>query len=144
MKKIAFVIHGWSTTISNLNPSIDFLKDENFEVYTPYLEGHYSNNPDDFVKPNWKDWLNQCDKEFKSIYNKYDEFYLFGFSMGGLIATNLSIKYNIKNLYLLAPAFFIKNWLAYLTPIVSLFIKYKKDKEPNNNNPINNRYRSYS
>lgn len=143
-KKTVIIIHGWSTTVDNLKPLTEKLSD--FNVVTPKLKGHYGTKPDDFVKPSWKDWLNQCDEVVRDTVKKegVDNIIIAGFSMGGVIATILSITHHIEKLVLMSPAFYIRRKEAYLAPFLKFFVKYIKNSEPDNSDPEKNVYRSYT
>ncbi len=53
----------------------------------------------------WYNWVSRAEEEIIKAKNEKREIILIGYSMGGVIATYLASKFEIKRLILLAPAF---------------------------------------
>jgi len=105
VRKAILLIHGFAGGCYDYG---DFPNDlesfKNFDVYTFTLPGH-----DKFLinKVSKDDWLKSAEIETEKLINKgYRTIYVIGYSMGGIIATNIAAKYTeVKKLVLAAPAF---------------------------------------
>lgn len=102
-KKAILIIHGLAGSPVEHNEIMKCLKNE-FDVYSYYLPGHEKGI---LNHPTKEDWINESENQIKSLYEKgYEEIYLIGHSMGGVIASYLANKYKkVKKLVLEAPAF---------------------------------------
>ncbi len=105
MKRIAvMIIHGF---MSN-QKEVEYLKNSlnnisNFDVFTFTLPGHEDYN---FKDINYKDWIDYSEKVLKDLKMRYNDIYIIGHSMGGVIASHLaSTNREIKKLVLVAPSF---------------------------------------
>lgn len=126
---VVFVIHGWTGAPATLRPLAQAINNKGATVHVPLLAGHGCDSPDDFVVPSFIDWIKQVENEIEAYkkLNPQAKISIVGHSMGGLIATAVSQKLGyIENVVLAAPAFTPKDWMIYLTPFLSLFVKYWK------------------
>lgn len=75
-----------------------------YDVYSFTLPGH---DGDFTEKVTRERWIETCEQEVKFLINNgYNEIYVIGHSMGGILATLMANKYKeIKKLVLVAPAF---------------------------------------
>lgn len=111
------------------------LYNSGFDVFTPRLPGHGSSQRD-FVNSKYKDWINCELTAAKYLKSKYDELYIVGHSMGGLIALIIAQKLKIQKIALVAPATDIIGFETNLSivklKIASFFnIKGKRDWKSN-------------
>lgn len=104
-KKAILLIHGFvggNYDFGNLPNELQIIG--NFDVFTFTLPGH-----EKLVVKNVKysDWINSAKEQIEFlIKNNYQEIYLIGHSMGGVIASYLASTYpQVKKLVLAAPAF---------------------------------------
>ncbi|GAB3045389.1 alpha/beta hydrolase [Virgibacillus ainsalahensis] len=95
------VIHGYTGGPYELDPLVNFLKEKtNWRIEVPTLPGHGKTlNLED---ASYKKWIEKAEGALKQLSKEYDEIYLIGFSMGGMIASYLAAKYKVDNLVLLA------------------------------------------
>ena len=110
-KKAILIVHGFA---GNMNENKDlalFLENQNFDVKLFDLPGHGESKHVGKLKK--EDWILAVENELINlINNNYEEIYLIGHSMGGVISSYLATKYpQVKKLVLLAPAFIYKNRL---------------------------------
>lgn len=104
-RKAVLLIHGFVGSTKDLEPLFFSLNHEmKFDVYNFLLPGH------DEIKYSIsnEDWLKATEEKMNELIKYgYHDIYVVGHSMGGLIATNMAIKYPkyVKKLVLLAPAF---------------------------------------
>jgi carboxylesterase len=122
-QKAVLLLHGfggkssnWSYTAEKINKTLKI------PVYVPRLPGH-GTNINDFLNSNADQWLRKAVDSYLYLKNDFQEIYLAGISMGGLLAALISSKFEIKKLSLVAPAFFTKNKNIVFTPYIKHFIK---------------------
>lgn len=89
------VIHGFGGGFHEVESLALFLSDNDYNVICPTLKGHTGKRYD-MKKATYEEWINSAEIELIKLLEKNSEVVIIGFSMGGLIATNLSLKYNIK------------------------------------------------
>lgn len=117
-KRGCVLIHGFTGSPKEIEVLANHLKEQSYEVSTPMLKGHdYVLNRHELRKATWKDWIASAENGIKEMVEQYDELYLVGFSMGGLISAYLATKYPIKKLVLLSASVFYLNPKKFLDMI---------------------------
>ncbi|WP_404451194.1 alpha/beta fold hydrolase [Virgibacillus necropolis] len=97
------LIHGYTGGPYEIEPLSNFLKEEtSWHIEVPTLPGHGRKLA--LKNVSHKKWINAAENSLKQLLTKYDEVYLIGFSMGGMIASYLAAKYKVDKLVLLASA----------------------------------------
>jgi carboxylesterase len=97
------IIHGFTGGPHELEPLTEYLEaNTDWHISVPTLPGHGRNLMLENV--NYKSWLETAEASLKKLREKYDEIYIIGFSMGGMIAAYLAAKYKVNKLVLLATA----------------------------------------
>ncbi|GGA84291.1 alpha/beta hydrolase [Ornithinibacillus halotolerans] len=97
------IIHGFTGGPHELEPLTNYLKtNTDWHISVPTLPGHGEKLA--LENANYKSWLETAEDSLKEIKEKYDEIYIIGFSMGGMIAAYLAAKYKVDKLVLLATA----------------------------------------
>lgn len=97
------IIHGYTGGPYEVDPLACYLKaNSNWHIEVPTLPGHGRHL--DLTNASHTEWINAAEESFKKLQKKYDEIYLIGFSMGGMIAAYLAAKYKVDKLVLLATA----------------------------------------
>lgn len=99
------LVHGFAGGVYDeeyLNHQLELIP--NYDVFTFTLPGHDGNTS---KKITGDDWIKKSESEIEFlITNGYNRIYVFGHSMGGVIAAYLASKYKeVKKLVLVAPAF---------------------------------------
>ncbi|HLR67322.1 alpha/beta hydrolase [Virgibacillus alimentarius] len=95
------IIHGFTGGPYELGPLTEYLKEHtNWDIKVPVLPGHGRILA--LKNVSYKKWIKKAEDVMKQLKKKYDEIYVIGFSMGGMIAAYLAAKYNIDKLVLLA------------------------------------------
>ena len=102
------LIHGYSATPYELAWVSRQLNDLGYTVLTPRLPGHGTCKKD-FLSSNWKDWLRCVSESYIDLASRHEKVYVGGHSMGALLGTILARHFDVKKLFLLAPAFKIVN-----------------------------------
>ncbi|GGB55595.1 alpha/beta fold hydrolase [Virgibacillus dakarensis] len=97
------IIHGYTGGPYEVDPLASFLTENtNWHITVPTLPGHGKKLT--LKDISHKRWIQAAENTLEQMLEKYDEIYLIGFSMGGMIASYLAAKYNVTKLVLLAPA----------------------------------------
>ncbi len=97
------LIHGFTGGPYELGPLAEYLKEQtDWHIETPTLSGHGKELH--LENTTYKDWITDAEDTLRQMAAKYDEIYIVGFSMGGMIAAYLAAKYNVNKLVLLATA----------------------------------------
>ena len=78
-------LHGFTATPSELEPTVQLLRQEGFEVYTPLLPGHGA-SPEVLNQSDWKEWFASVTENLSQIHGRYEKVIVAGLSMGGLLA----------------------------------------------------------
>lgn len=108
--KACVLIHGFTGSPKEIELIAEHLRKRGIQVITPVLPGHgESLNRKEMRKYNRKDWIDTAEKAVKEMVESYQEVYLIGFSMGGLISSYLASKYPIKKLVLLSASVYYMN-----------------------------------
>lgn len=97
------IIHGYTGGPYEVAPLAEYLRENtNWHIEVPTLPGHGKKLA--LENTSHKNWLTASENSLKQLAEKFDEIYLIGFSMGGMIAAYLAAKYKVDKLVLLAPA----------------------------------------
>jgi carboxylesterase len=130
-KNAVLLIHGYTGTPHDMYYLGQRLNEGGFTVYIPRLSGHGTNSID-FLNSNWKDWLRRVVDSYIELNSKYENVYVSGLSMGGVLTLLLAAQFNPKKIALAAPALEARNKLLRLTPIIKWFTKKIERKEKDN------------
>jgi len=123
INKAVLLLHGFagkSTNWSYIGEKI--FQEKNAAVYIPRLPGHGTNSSD-FRASSSEQWLRKSIDSYLYLKSNFEQIYLAGLSMGGLLASLLAVNFKIKKLSLVAPAFYTSDKKLALTPIGKYFIK---------------------
>ena len=107
-RKAILIIHGFAGGTYDEEDLANYLElNKFFDVYQFTLPGHNKN----LSKVKYQEWIKSSEYKIEWLIKKgYNNIYLIGHSMGGVIATYLSTKYRqVKKLVLIAPAFHYLN-----------------------------------
>lgn len=117
------LLHGFTGNPDEVAPLAKHIQERtDWLIHLPTLPGHEADG--DLREVTWQDWLQFAEAEFQHLQQKCTSVYVVGFSMGGLIALYLSVKYTVPRLVLLAPALFQLNTPQLLEDFVKIFKEY--------------------
>ncbi|MBO0602143.1 alpha/beta fold hydrolase [Sporosarcina sp. E16_3] len=103
MKTGVLFIHGFTGGPLEVRPLVNFLKVRtNWQLAIPTLPGHGITL--NLQKGSADSWLMEAELALKRLQKEVDRVIVVGFSMGGLIAMYLSLRYKIDKLVLLSAA----------------------------------------
>lgn len=96
MGKLGFlIIHGFNGTTDEVKPLSEFLNAHGYTTYCPLLNGH-GKGKKQLAKSNHKAWIDSAQQAYNYLKTMCDKIIVIGFSMGGLIALNLSVNNDIR------------------------------------------------
>ena len=103
MKTGVLFIHGFTGGPLEVRPLVNFLKMKtNWQLAIPTLPGHGITL--NLEKGSADSWLMEAELALKRLQKEVDRVIVVGFSMGGLIAMYLALRYKIDKLVLLSAA----------------------------------------
>lgn len=103
MKIGVLMLHGFSGGPYEIEPLAKYIENNtNWIIEKPTFMGH----GDSLSLKGYKaeHWLMDAEIAYRQLAKKVDEIYIVGFSMGGIIALYLAMRYKVKKLVLLSAA----------------------------------------
>ena len=126
----AFLLHGFATNTYDFISIMPFLKKRYDAIFLENMPGHGDNGTlNDFTAENTLEYVN---KRFDEIKEKYELVDVYGYSMGGVLATYLGVKKDVNRIILLAPANKYVNAHIFATKIkkeLEFMAKSEKDRK---------------
>lgn len=121
----AMLLHGFATNKLDFITIIPFLKKRYDVIFLEDLPGHGNNgNLEDFTVDNVINFVNE---KYDELSLKYDKIDVYGYSMGGVLATYLAMNKNVNRIILLAPANKYVNARAFAKKIKTEIMIMNKD-----------------
>ena len=118
------LIHGFTGSPSEMRPIGDRLAAAGVRCYAPLLPGH-GTSLDDMEASTATDWLDGARAAMVRARASHSRLFTVGFSMGGLLALNLSLTVHLDGLVVVSSPLAIHDPRARLMPILSLFRRYE-------------------
>ncbi len=113
------LLHGFTGGPYEVQPLADYLQERtDWKIVVPTLPGHGETLALKGIKH--IEWIEHAETELKALKEQCDQVYIIGFSMGGLIAAYLSVKYEVNKLVLLSAAAYYLNFKQLVKDIGSL------------------------
>jgi carboxylesterase len=101
-ERALLILHGFSSSPAVYRYLIPNIK--NYDaIVCPILPGH-AESIEAFSHSRASEWLLTATKACEALINEYKKVDVLGLSLGGLLACELSQKFNLNHLFLLAPA----------------------------------------
>ncbi|MFC4322052.1 alpha/beta hydrolase [Litchfieldia salsa] len=114
-------IHGFTGSPYEVEPLTEYLrKKTDWMIVSPTLPGHGETLS--LKGLTYNDWVESAEEELKKLFERCDEVYVIGFSMGGIIAGHLASIYPIKKLILLSAAVYYVNPKQLLVDVRSMLV----------------------
>ena len=92
-----FMIHGYKSTPNVYNYSAHCFFEHGYDSYAYLLPG-FGTSIEEFEKTNFTQWFNYISAKYEDIKKDYDNVFIIGISMGGLITLKLGEKYSDTDL----------------------------------------------
>lgn len=102
MSRAAIFYHGFLTDDKDFGDLYDSVRDNYDEIVKYVFPGHQT--PNDFALFTEEETFKTAEKAYDDLRAKYDEIDVYGFSMGGAMATHIAKLKDPARLVLLAPA----------------------------------------
>ncbi|MFS0577150.1 alpha/beta fold hydrolase [Sporosarcina sp. 179-K 3D1 HS] len=103
MKTGVLLIHGFTGGPFEVRPFVDFLQEKtDWAIAVPTLPGHGVKL--ELEKGSAASWLMEAETAFRKLQKEVDRVMVVGFSMGGLIALYLALRYKTDRVVLLSAA----------------------------------------
>lgn len=121
-KKAVLLIHGYTGTPDEMRPLGDYLNAAGYTVRCERLPGH-GTNIEDLKSTTASDWFATVRKACEEILEEFDDVYVCGLSMGGLLAIKIAATLPVKKAAFLATPIFLPDKRIKFYPILKYFIK---------------------
>ncbi|WP_408954467.1 alpha/beta hydrolase [Natroniella sp. ANB-PHB2] len=125
------LIHGFTGSPAHMRLLGEALHQEGYTVSGILLPGH-GTCVEDMEQTDWQDWLTAVEEEYQQLRAEYNQVYLLGLSMGGILSLLLAENYAVDKVVSLAAPIKIQNKLAYLTPILKWFKRFQYSSNGDN------------
>ena len=103
MKTGVLFLHGFTGGTFEVRPFIRYVEERtDWIISDPILPGH--DFPIDLSKVSAESWMMEAELALNKLRKETDRIVVVGFSMGGIIALYLALRYNIEKLVLLSAA----------------------------------------
>ena len=123
------MIHGIFGTPRHFDDIVKLVPD-NWSVYNILLDGH-GKGVREFSRTSMGKWKNQVNEMFAKLYEKYDNIYIVGHSMGTLLSLDISFKYADKIRAMILLAVPLKIFLKPVSTINSVKLVFGLTSEDN-------------
>ena len=118
------LIHGYAGDLSEIKYLKKYLEYKNlFDVYDIVLAGH-GGTKRELEKTDNHDWMHSAEEKIKELQLIYSKIIIIGFSMGGLIGSQIAAKADIYKLILVNTPFDFWNILVILKDIFSFNVNH--------------------
>lgn len=110
-EKALLVIHGLHESPAYMFGFSKAFYDKGYNVLSLRLPGHQTIDRDDLNKVKASEWIDSSVQALAQTMMLGNQVEVLGYSLGGLLAANLALKYpdQVKALYLVAPALALRN-----------------------------------
>ena len=103
MKTGVLFLHGFTGGMFEVRPFIQYVEERtDWITSVPILPGH--DFPIDLSKVSAESWMMEAELALNRLRKETDRIIVVGFSMGGIIALYLALRYKIEKLVLLSAA----------------------------------------
>lgn len=131
MRTGVLFVHGFTGGSFEVRPLIRYFQSlTDWEIVIPTLSGH--DFPLALDKVSAESWLMEAEQALRQLMQRVDRVVVVGFSMGGLIAMYLALRYPVDRLVLLSPAAKYLNIKILFEDAPTLFREVFRKKHPPN------------
>ncbi len=95
--KAVILFHAYTGSPNDVNSLGRALERENYTVLKPTFDGHNLKDPNEILKYGIEDWVKNGEDAYQQLVDDgFTDISVFGLSLGGIIATHVMLKYNLK------------------------------------------------
>lgn len=102
------LIHGWTSSPSELEGLKNHLTEKGVRVVTPFLPGH-GTAPEHLNQVSWQDWVSESERELVKLKESAEKVFVGGVSLGGNIAFLLAHENHVDGIISMGTPVFL-NW----------------------------------
>ena len=121
--KAVLLLHGYTGTTAEMRPLGNHLHSLGYTVLCPRLPGH-GTSVEDLKETVASQWVATAKLGYAILAKKYQQIYVAGLSMGGLLAIVIAATEKVERAALLATPIFLQDKRAPFLPILRYFIHY--------------------
>lgn len=125
------LIHGFTGSPGEMRPLGEYLEDLGYAVEIPILAGHCT-SVEDINRTHYSEWLRSGEEAYQSLQRRTDKVVVIGHSMGGLVSIYLANRFPVAGLVCSCAPVYLVNWLAWLTPVIGIFMPVRPDTASRN------------
>lgn len=129
-RKAVLLIHGYTGTPSEMLPLGRYLNELGYTVLCRRLPGH-GTSVGDLERTTADDWYAAAKDACEGLLGRYEDVYVAGLSMGGLLAIKLAALLPVKKAAFISTPIFVQDKRAQLLGILRFFIHYLPKRKKN-------------
>src|SRR3990167_7360843 len=116
------LIHGFASSPAVFRKLIPHIT-QYATIYALSLPGHCTNLCD-FAACHSQEWIKAVEIAYLELNQHHHKIDILGLSLGGFLAYQLSLVFELNHLYLLAPALIYPRYIRYSLPIIRILNKF--------------------
>jgi len=124
------LLHGFTGSPAHMRYLGEYLHQQGgYTVRGALLPGH-GTSVEEMAATTHQDWLTAAEEEYQQMAEDYEQVYVMGLSMGGVLSLLLAEEYEVDKVIPIAAPVKIHDKLAYLSPVLKYFKQYDSWAEP--------------
>ncbi len=121
--KAVLLLHGYTGTAAEMRPLGDYLHAQGYTVLCPRLPGH-GTTVEDLERTTASQWVATAQDAGRQLLAAYENVYVAGLSMGGLLAIKVAATLPVKKAAILSAPIYVRDKRTPFLPILRFFIRY--------------------